>query len=417
MLWIKRPAQLWQRILLVLAILGPGIIAAIAGNDAGGIATYSIAGAHFGYGMLWLLFSVAFVLVVIQEMSARMGAVTGKGLADLIREQFGLGWTLLVVMVLLIANLSVTISEFAGIASSCELFGLSRYIFVPLMAFCIWYLVVKVPSYKIVERVFLLICGVAVTYVIAGILAKPDWDQAFKQMVTPSLKLDYRYIVTAIAMIGTTITPWMQFYLQSSIVDKGIHVRNYRLVRWDVIVGACATVFIAFFIIVTCAATLFPKGIEVHTAREAAMALAPLAGEFSRYLFAIGLFAASVIGAFILPLTTAYVFCEAFGFERGVSRDFESAPVFFSVFTFMIVIGAGVILFPKLPLFLVMLIAQDVNGVLMPVILIFMLLLINNKRIMGKYVNGPIYNLIVGTAIIAIIGLTIAFLALSILGG
>ncbi|MFA5927921.1 MAG: Nramp family divalent metal transporter [Candidatus Margulisiibacteriota bacterium] len=413
MSWLKRPSHLRKRTLLFLSVMGPGIITAIADNDAGGIATYSMAGSHFGYGMLWLLFLVIFSMVVIQEMSARMGAVTGKGLADLVREHFGLGWTILVIAVLLLANLFVTISEFAGIAASCELFGLNYHIFVPLMAFFIWFLVVKVPSYKMVERIFLFICGVSVTYIIAGIMAKPDWNMALSQLVAPQLSFDHRYILTAIAIIGTTITPWMQFYLQASIVDKGVNVRSYSYVRWDVVLGALMTGVVAFFIIVTCAATLFTKGIPVNTAAEAARALEPLAGEFSHYLFAVGLFSSSVIGAFILPLTTAYVYCEAFGFERGISRDFESAPVFFSVYTLMLVIGAGIVLLPKLPFFWIMLLAQDVNGILMPIILIFMLILVNNKKIMGKYVNGPVYNLIVTLTIIAIIALTIALIALS----
>ena len=413
MSWLKFPPHLWQRILIFFSILGPGIITAIADNDAGGIATYSIAGSHYGYGMLWLLLLIMVPLVIIQEMSARMGAVTGKGLADLIRERFGLRWTMFVVSVLLIANISVTISEFAGIASSFELYGLSRYIFVPITALAIWLLVVKGPSYKIVERIFLLICCVSVTYVIAGFMAKPDWNQAITQMTRPVMQYDHSYIIMAIAIIGTTITPWMQFYLQSSIVDKRITVKNYSIVRWDVIIGTVVTTIIAFFIMITCAATLFPKGIFIDSAAEAALALAPLAGQFSRLLFAIGLFAASVIGAFILPLTTAYVFCEAFGFERGLSRDFKSAPVFYSMYTIMILIGAGIILIPRLPLFKVMLIAQDINGILLPVILIFMLLLVNNKKIMGKFTNGPIYNVIVGATVVTIIGFSLALLGVS----
>ena len=416
MLAIKRPSRLWKRFGLFLAILGPGIITSIADNDAGGIATYSIVGADFGYGLLWIFFLISAVMIIVQEMSARMGAVTGKGLADLIREQYGLGWTVLVMGVLLTANMAVTVSEFAGIAASGEIFGISRVLFVPLIALIIWLLVVKVPSYKVVERIFLLICGVSLMYIIAGWLARPDWNEVSRHLAHPLLRMDYKYIFTAIALIGTTITPWMQFYLQASIVDKGITMRNYFYVRMDVVLGSVLSGNIALFIIITCAATLFPKGIHITSAREAAMALIPLAGNFSHYLFSIGLFASSVIGAFILPLSTAYAFCEAFGFERGVSRDFESAPIFFSVYTLMIVLGAGIIMWPNLPLFLVMFIAQNVNGILLPIILIFMMMLINNKQVMGKYVNGPIYNLIMTVTIVAIIGFTLALLGLSPLG-
>jgi len=415
MLLTRKIKHRWQKILLFFSIIGPGIITSIADNDAGGIATYSVAGSHFGYNLLWLLSFMIAAMVIIQEMSARLGTVSGKGLADLIRENFGLGWTVLAIVTLLVANISVTISEFAGIAASFELFGLSKYIFVPLIAFLIWFLVVKVPSYKTVERIFLATCCISITYIIAGIIAKPDWGQAAHKIIYPTIILDHKYVFTAIAIIGTTITPWMQFYLQASIVDKGTLVKNYSYIRLDVIIGSLATGIVAFFIIVTSAATLFPQGIKIDSASQAAMALAPLAGNFSRYLFSVGLFSSSVIGAFILPLTTAYAFCEALGFERGVSRDFSSAPVFFSIYTAMIIIGAGTILWPNLPLFFVMLIAQTINGILLPVILLFMLLLINKKEIMGKYINGPIYNTITTATIMVIILFTVVFLFASFL--
>lgn len=393
--------------------MGPGIITASADNDAGGIATYATAGASYGYELLWMLFLMTFSLGVVQEMNARMGAVTGKGLSDLIREQFGVKMTLLAMFVLLIANTATTIAEFAGIAASMEIFGVSKYISVPVAAAVIWSLVVK-GSYKKVEQVFLGLCLIFITYVISGFLVHPPWGEIARQTFTPSFRFESHYLLVFIGTIGTTITPWMQFFIQSSVVDKGVTLKDYKYTRADVLFGAFVTSFIAFFIIVATAATLHKAGIQITTVKDAAVALNPLAGKMASYLFAIGLFGASMLAGTVLPLSTAYAICEAFGMESGVSKRFEEAPVFFWLYTAVIVIGAGFILIPKVSLILVMLISQDVNGILLPVILIFMLKLINNKKLMGSYTNGPIFNTIAWGTAIALIVLTALLLITSI---
>jgi len=392
-----------RRILVFLAVMGPGLITASADNDAGGIATYALAGAHEGYGLLWLLFLITFNLAVIQEMAARMGAVTGKGLADLIRERFGVRITFLCMLLLIVANLTCTIAEFAGVAAAMELFGVSRLISVPIAALFVWALVVK-GNYKKVERVFLIFCLLYFTYVISGVLAHPPWREVMVSMVTPSFKFDSSYINLAIALIGTTITPWMQFFLQSSVADKGVKVEDYAYTRNEVFIGAFFTDFIAFFIVVATAAALFSHGIRVESAADAALALEPLAGHYAYILFALGLLNASLLAASILPLSTAYAVSEAFGWESGMDKDFDEAPQFFGLYTGFIVIGAGVILLPGLPLMTIMLISQTVNGILLPVILGFMLVLINDKEIMGEHVNGPVFNVVAwATAILLVI--------------
>ncbi len=403
-----------RRILFFLAIIGPGIITATAGNDAGGTATYSIVGAHFGYNLLWLLLLTTFILVVVQEMCARMGAVTGKGLSDLIREEFGIRWTFIAMAILLVANIAVTISEFAGVAASLEIFGISKYLSVPIVAFLIWFLIIR-WSFKGVERIFLGFCLVYISYVFAGVLAKPDWLLAFKSTVIPTIKLESEYIRIMIALIGTTITPWMQFFLQSNIVEKGITLKQYRYQRLDTIFGSISAGIIAFFIIVACSATLHKAGIHISSAREAGLALKPLAGGFASYLFALGLFGASTLGASILPLSSSYAICEAFGFENGISKRFSEAPIFYSLYTALILIGVVVVLFPKIPLIFVMLLAQEVNGILLPFILIFMIILVNDKRIMGDYVNSRWYNFVVWSTAILLIALTFILITLPIL--
>ncbi len=411
---ISRQIRRWRKnLLLFLSIMGPGIITASADNDAGGIATYATAGASYGYELLWMLFLMTFSLGVVQEMNARMGAVTGKGLSDLIREQFGVKMTLLAMFVLLIANTATTIAEFAGIAASMEIFGVSKYISVPVAAAVIWSLVVK-GSYKKVEQVFLGLCLIFITYVISGFLVHPPWGEIARQTFTPSFRFESHYLLVFIGTIGTTITPWMQFFIQSSVVDKGVTLKDYKYTRADVLFGAFVTSFIAFFIIVATAATLHKAGIQITTVKDAAVALNPLAGKMASYLFAIGLFGASMLAGTVLPLSTAYAICEAFGMESGVSKRFEEAPVFFWLYTAVIVIGAGFILIPKVSLILVMLISQDVNGILLPVILIFMLKLINNKKLMGSYTNGPIFNTIAWGTAIALIVLTALLLITSI---
>ena len=377
----------------MLAIIGPGVIAAIAGNDAGGTATYSIVGARYGYHMLWMLLLVGISLIVIQEMCARMGVVTGKGLSDLIREEFGVRWTLFAMLILLIANVAVTISEFAGIAASLEIFGLSRYISVPLMAGFIWYLMTR-GSYKGVERVFIGVCFIYFAYIFSGLMANPDWSVVGRSLIVPTFKFDLTFIMLAIAMIGTTVTPWMQFYLQSSVVEKGIRIRQYKYVKWDVILGSVIAVVIAGFIVIACAAVLHPRGIVIHEAKEAAMALRPFAGNYAALLFGLGLFASSTLGASILPLSSSYAICEAFGWENGISKKFNEAPVFYALYTVLIVIGAGVVLLPNIHLIDTMIFSQTTNGILFPFILIFMLLLVNNKRLMGQYTNSRFNNVV-----------------------
>lgn len=380
-----------RRFLIFIAVMGPGLITANADNDAGGIATYAIAGAQEGYGLLWLLLLITVNLAVVQEMAARMGVVTGKGLADLIRERFGVKLTFICMMLLIVANLTTTTAEFAGVAAALELFGVSRFISVPLAAGFVWVLVVK-GDYKKVERVFLVFCMLYFTYVVSGIMANPPWREVMAGMVRPSFKLDASYINLSIALIGTTITPWMQFFLQSTVVEKGVKLENYPYTKYEVFFGAFFTDFIAFFIVVATAATLFSHGIKIDSAADAAQALRPLAGDYAYILFAFGLLNASLMAASILPLSTSYAVCEAFGWESGMDKDWGEAPQFLGLYTGFIVIGAGIILLPGLPLMTIMLISQTVSGILLPVILIFMLIIINDREIMGEYVNGPVFN-------------------------
>jgi Mn2+/Fe2+ NRAMP family transporter len=404
------------RILLLLAVVGPGIITANVDNDAGGITTYSVAGAHYGYSLLWMLGLVALALIIIQEMSARLGVVTGKGLADLIRESMGLRTTALIIGVVVFANLANTVSEFAGVAASMEIFGINKYISVPFVAVLVWLLIVK-GSYKVVERIFLIASALYLSYVLSGIFANPPWGKVLEAAVTPSFHLDVGYVTIFVTIIGTTIAPWMQFYQQASIVDKGIKVEDFGYERIDVVVGSLFAVLVAAFITIACAATLFANGIRIETAKDAALALGPLAGQHASTLFALGLLNASVFSAAILPLSTAYVVCEAFGWESGVNRDWKDAPVFFFVYTALIVLGAGIILFPIKSLVETMLASQTLNGVLLPIILVTMLKLINDKRLMGEYVNGRIMNLLSWATVVILIVLTVILVVVSVLPG
>jgi len=408
---IKNP-RLW----IFLAIIGPGIITAAADNDAGGITTYSVAGAHFGYSLLWMLLITTFCLAVVQEMCARMGAVTGKGLADLIRENFGLKWTFFAMGVLLFANIFTLIADFAGIAASMEIFGIAKWFSIPMVAIIMWYTVLR-GSYKVVERVFLLFCLVQFAYVFSGLLARPDWGLALKSTFIPSFHFDPHYLLIFIGVIGTTITPWMQFYIQSAVRDKGINVRQYKYERLEVLFGAFFTDFISFFIIVACAATLYKMGIGIETAKDAAIALGPIAGHFAETLFALGLFGASTLTASIVSLSSAYALCEAFGWENGINKTVREAPTFYGLYTFLIIIGAAVVLLPKLNLIFIMLVSQEINGILLPFILVFMILLINNKRIMGQHVNSRIYNIIAWFTVAALIVLTAILVVVSVLPG
>jgi Mn2+/Fe2+ NRAMP family transporter len=403
----------WKtRILLFFAVVGPGFITANVDNDAGGIWTYSSAGAQFGHLLLWTMIPITLALIVVQEMTARMGAVTGKGLSDLIREEFGFRITFFMMIGILITNFGNVVAEFAGIAGSLELFGLSKYITVPVCAVIVWLIVVK-GQYKSVEKVFLAASFFYITYIVAGVLAKPAWGDALVKTIKPPSRSDWYlpgYVYMVIGLVGTTIAPWMQFYLQASVVEKGVTRRQYRASQIDVITGCIFTDVVAWFIIVACAATLYVHGYRnVQDAKDAAQALRPLAGQYAYILFAVGLFNASLFAASILPLSTAYTVCEGLGFESGVGMKFGEAPVFYWLYTILIAAGAGVILTPNLPLVKITILSQVVNGIVLPFVLVFMLLLINKKELMGEYVNSRLFNVIAWATTVIMIGLTVAW--------
>lgn len=400
--------SLWRRIIIFLSIMGPGIITANVDNDASGITTYSVAGARFGYALLWTLIPITVALVVVQEMVARMGAVTGKGLSDLIRENYGVRSTFFMMIVLFIANFGNTVADFAGWAASMEILGFSKYLMVPLGALVIWMLVIK-GSYKFVERILLVACLIYFGYVLSGFMAKPNWTEVFKSTVIPQIKWDSEFIILSIGIIGTTITPWMQFYLQSSIAEKGIKKEEYKVSKLDVFIGCGITNIIAFFIIITCATTLFPYGIKINEASEAALALKPLAGNYAFLIFAISLANAAILGAIIVPLATSYYICEAMGWERGVNKTFREAPQFMWIYTFMIVTASLLVLIPGAPLVFLMVLSAVLNGLLLPFVLIYALSLVNNKKIMGEYVNPRSYNVISWGTVIVIAVLALFF--------
>jgi NRAMP (natural resistance-associated macrophage protein)-like metal ion transporter len=389
---------------LFFSVLGPGIITANVDNDAGGITTYSIAGAHFGYDLLWTLIPITIALIVVQEMSARMGVVTGKGLADLIRETFGVKPTVVLLIGLIAANLGTTAAEFAGVAASMEIFGVSKYISVPIAAALVWFVIVK-SSYKSIEKIFLLLSAFYFTYIISGMLLHPNWGYVLGEAITPSISSSRDYLYMLIGVIGTTITPWMQFYLQSSVVEKGIKVSDYRYTKWDVYVGSLITDIVSFFIIFTCAATIYASGMRIESAEDAARALFPLAGRYSAWLFALGLLNASIFAASVLPLSTSYFLCEGMGWDSGLNKRFWDAPQFYILYTLLIVLGATIILMPGAPLLTIMVLAQVVNGSLLPFVLVFMLFLINNRKIMGAYINSRVFNIIAWstTAILSVL--------------
>lgn len=416
MTFVQRIKPLQVRLLALLAVVGPGIITANADNDAGGITAYSIAGAHYGYSLLWIMPLVALALIIVQEMSARLGVVTNKGLAGLIRENMGLRTTAAILGVFMFANLANTISEFAGVAASLEIFGVSKFISVPIAAIAVWLLIIK-GSYRTVERIFLGASVIYLAYVASCVLAKPDWPVVLHATVTPQFRFESGYVLLAVTIIGTTIAPWMQFYQQSAIVDKGLKVSDYGYERVDVIIGSVYGVVVAVFIVIACASTLFSGAVHIETAKDAAMALRPLAGPYASALFAIGLLNASVFTAAILPLSTAYVACEAFGWESGISRRWKEAPVFFSLYTALIVVGAGAIMLPIKSLVQVMMASQTLNGVLLPIILVVMLRLINNRQVMGRYANGRISNLLSYGTVVALIGLTLVLLITTVFPG
>ncbi|MFZ2937889.1 MAG: Nramp family divalent metal transporter [Candidatus Omnitrophota bacterium] len=401
--------RFWTKLIIFLSVMGPGIITANVDNDAGGITTYSVAGAHFGYSLIWSFVPIIIALIIIQEMCSRMAVVTGKGLADLIREEFGVRVTFYAMIILIFSNVFNTISEFAGIAASAELFGMSKYILVPVCALFVWWLIVK-GTYKSVEKIFLFACLFYVSYIISGFLSGPNWKEVASETVKPTIHFDKTYLFMLIGVIGTTIAPWMQFYQQSSVVEKGIKLSNYKYSKLDVILGAFIVNIVAIFIVIVCANTLFRNGIRIETAKDAALALKPLAGDYCFYLFAFGLLNASVFSACILPLSTAYSVCEGMGWEVGVNRRFKEAPQFYTLYTTIIVIGAAIILLPNVKLVPIMLISQATNGLLLPFVLIFMLLLVNNKRLMGEYTNSKFYNFLTIAVIVAMVGLSIALL-------
>ncbi|HVT92541.1 MAG TPA: divalent metal cation transporter [Bryobacteraceae bacterium] len=402
-----------NQVVIFAAVLGPGLITANVDNDSGGILTYSQAGAKYGYLPLWTLIPITLLLIVTQEMCSRMGAVTGKGLSDLIREEFGLRTTFFLMFALVIANFTNIVAEFAGIASSLELFHISRYFSVPVCAAAVWLLIVK-GSYRSVEKVFLAACVIYITYIISGILVKPDWKVAAIYSVKPKLIFESGYIFMLIGMVGTSISPWMQFYLQSAVVEKGITAKEYAQSRLEVILGCILTDVVAFFIIVACAGAIWAHGPkDIENAADAAVALKPF-GNYASLLFSAGLFNASFFAACILPLSTVYTVCEGLGFESGVDKKFAEAPIFYWLYTLLVAVGAAVILWPEFPLVKMILFSQVINGILLPFVLIYMILLINKKGLMKEWTNSRLYNLISWSSVVVIIGLTLALAAITV---
>lgn len=400
---------------LFLAVLGPGIITAAADNDGPGITTYSLAGARTGYSLLWMLLLITISLAVTQEIGARVGLVSGQGLGGLIREKFGLKLTTFAMLIMLVANLGTTVAEFAGVAASVEIFGISKYVAVPLAA-AVVFLVVLRWGYERIRKIFLLSALLYIVYIVSGTLANPDWAAAVKGTFVPTFKFNRDYLLIFVATVGTTITPWGQFFIQSYVVDKKTTVRELGFTRADVFFGAFITDFIAYFIIVACAATIFATGRSIVDAKDAAVALAPLAGNFASTLFAFGLLNASLLAASILPLTSAYATCEAFGWERGIDQKAGEAPQFYALYTFFIVIGALLVLIPGIPLVPVMFLTSALNGVLLPIILVFVMSIANDREIMGEYVNGPVFNIVAWITIIVIIAMSITLLGAMVFG-
>ncbi len=403
------------RVVLVLAALGPGVVAAMAGNDAGGISTYSTIGAKFGYGTLWIIPIMALMLAIVQESASRMGAVTGKGLASLIREQFGVRLTTLAMIAVLIESSAATLSEFAGIAAGMELFGVSKYISVPVAGIVVWLLVMG-GSYKRVEKVFLAISCVFVTYIVAAFLAKPDWGEVAISTIIPHFENDPTFVSLVIATVGTTIAPWMIFLTQNNVVDKGVTPDELHLERVDAIGGAVVACAVAGFIIITTGTVLHAQGVDVDSAAAAASALTPIAGEYATLLFGVGLVAASFLASCVVPLVASSAICEAFGWERGVDRSWHEAPVFRGIYTTMIVVAVIVTLIPDVNLIGIMLVAQFVSGVLLPVVLIFMVQILSDKRIMGKYVNRRLLTVLLWILIVVVLALTVGYLVMTALG-
>ncbi len=406
--------KIFRQIAIFFAILGPGIITGSVDNDAGGITTYSVAGAIYGYGLIWTLIPSFIVLLIVQEMNARMGIVTGKGLSDLIRENAGMKITFFIFIGLLLSNIGNTTTEFAGVAGSMEIFGVTKYISVPVVAVMVWFLVVK-GTYKIAERIFLIFSFSLLTYVVSALMSKPQWEEIGSSIIHPQLEMNTQSFAMVIALVGTTIAPWMQFYMQSSVIEKGLKMKNYKYTLLDIAVGCVATIVVAFFIMIACGSTLHPNGIQINFAKDAALALKPLAGELASQVFAFGLFVASVFSATILPLATAFYVSEAFGFEAGIDKKWDEAKEFYILYTGILVISALIILIPNAPLIKISIWSQVLNGILLPVVLVCMILLINNKKIMGTYVNKPLQNVIGWGTVIILTGLSLMLLIMPLI--
>jgi Mn2+/Fe2+ NRAMP family transporter len=409
-----RGSHFFKKLAIFFAIVGPGIITGSVDNDAGGITTYSVAGAMYGYGLIWTLIPSFIVLMVIQEMNARMGIVTGKGLSDLIRENAGMKITFFIFIGLLFSNIGNTTTEFAGVAGSMEIFGVNKYISVPVVAVMVWFLVVK-GTYKIAERIFLIFSVSLLTYVVSALMSKPHWGEIGSAMIHPKLELSTQSLAMVIALVGTTIAPWMQFYMQSSVIEKGLKMKNFKYTLIDITVGCVATVVVAFFIMVACGATLHMNGVQINEAKDAAISLRPLAGNLASQVFAFGLFVASVFSATILPLATAFYVSEAFGFEAGIDKKWDEAKEFYTLYTGILVISAIIILIPNAPLIQISIWSQVINGILLPVVLVSMILLINNKKIMGNYVNKPLQNFIGWGAVVVLAGLSLTLIILPLI--
>jgi len=405
--WVSSSkGSLWRTVGLFFILMGPGIITSNVDNDAGGITTYSLAGAGFGLKLIWVLIPIMIALIVIQEMCARMGVVTGKGLSDLIREKFGAKITFYLMIGLFLTNMGNALSNFAGVAAGMEIFGVDKFISVPLSAFLVWWMVVK-GTYRFVEKAFLVACVFYISYIITGIIVKPDWGGVFERFLSPQVSFEPAEITMLIGLVGTTIAPWMQFYLQASIVEKGIKIEEYKFARFDVVMGSVVVHIVAFFIILVCAETLYKSGLRVETAKDAALALKPLAGAYCTYLFAFGLVNASLFAASILPLSTTYLICEGLGWEAGIDKKFMEAPQFYGFYSLMIFLGAGIILYPNVPLIPIMYFSQVINGMVLPIVLVFMLILINDKKLMMGHTNGPVFNTIAWVTSLTLIGLTL----------
>ncbi|MFA6917686.1 MAG: divalent metal cation transporter [Candidatus Gracilibacteria bacterium] len=407
--------QIKYKLIFFLGVVGPGIISANADNDAGGIATLSVVGAHFGTQMLWVLLLITFSLAITQEMGVRIGLVTRQGLGGIIRETFGARWTTFAMFLMLIANIGTMVAEFAGIAAAFSIIGVSKYIAIPLAALSVWFILYK-GSFKTTQKVFLLFSMFYIVYIINGFIIGPDFTQAVKDMVTPTVQWNVPFLMTMIALIGTTITPWGQFFIQSYVVDKGLEIKHYKTEKTEVYIGAFITNIVSFFVIICTAATLYSHGIRINDVSDAAIALRPLAGDLAQFLFAFGLFSASMLGAFILPVATSYACCEAFGWEDGFNTTWKTGKFFYGIILVCLIIPALLVLIPGIPLVKVMIWSQDINGILLPFILIFVLKIINNKEIMGEYVNKLWSNIIAWITIIGIIGATLVLVGASILG-